>query len=67
MDPATVQTVRIKASASLCGSGKLLGGAVSLAGFFRSGRGERERGPRSEIPASAVRRCRRRCTLEWSG
>ena len=34
MDPATVQTVRIKASASLRGSGRLLVGGVSLAAFF---------------------------------
>jgi len=38
MDPATVQTVRIKASACLCDSGRLLDGVASLADFFRRGR-----------------------------
>lgn len=67
MDPATVQAVRIKASASLCGLGRLLDGAASLAAFFRSGGEGRERRPRSVIPTSAVRHCRHRYTLAWSG
>ena len=64
-DPATAQTVRIKVSASLLGLGRLLGGTASVAAFFRSGRGGRERSPRSEIPTSAGRHCRHRCSVGW--